>query len=406
MINVVHLTDSPFFGGPERQILGLSLSLSDRFRTTVVCFRDGGSCLPFVDRLTQAGIATDILEHTNPHYAAMIADVVRILRSRRAGILLCHGYKADMLGLIAARYLSLPVISVSRGWTGHMWRVRLYEALDRRALRRFDSVICVSDGQAAKVRLAGVRPDRVRVIRNAIDATRFPSQPDERGRRTLRELFTLQPDAIVMAIGRLSPEKGFDRLVEAAKVVLTQRPTVGFVLVGDGPQRAKLEDQIRASGIADRFVLTGFRSDVDSLLPHADVVVQSSYTEGLPNVLLEASAAGVPIVATAVGGTQEVVQDGENGHLVDAGDVLALASRIVQLIDSTDTRRAMGRRGREIVSDAFGFAHQSAQYESLFGELLQASRDHGSKVERSFVYAAPTGESPASGLDSDSAVRA
>src|SRR5205823_3121953 len=103
-----------------------------------------------------------------------------------------------------------------------------------------------------------------------------------------RNLFINAPDSVVLAIGRLSPEKGFDQLILAAKQVLAARPFTGFVLVGDGPERAKLEEQIRASGISDRFKLTGFRDDVDRILPSADIVAQSSHTEGLPNVLLEA----------------------------------------------------------------------------------------------------------------------
>src|SRR4051812_30646130 len=129
MINVVHLTDSPFFGGPERQILGLAVNLPDRIRTTVLCFRDGSTCLPFIDRLTRAGVVSHILEHANPHYGAMLSDIVRVLRSRRADLLVCHGYKADVLGLIAARWMSLPAVAVSRGWTAHTRKVRLNEAI-------------------------------------------------------------------------------------------------------------------------------------------------------------------------------------------------------------------------------------------------------------------------------------
>src|SRR4026209_206123 len=102
-MNVVHLTDSPFFGGPERQILGLAVHLSPGVRTTVLCFRDGASCVPFLGQLAQAGIAARMLEHGNPHFVAIVAEVTRELRSRRADVLICHGYKADLLGWIAAR---------------------------------------------------------------------------------------------------------------------------------------------------------------------------------------------------------------------------------------------------------------------------------------------------------------
>jgi glycosyltransferase involved in cell wall biosynthesis len=142
-------------------------------------------------------------------------------------------------------------------------------------------------------------------------------------------------------------------------------------------------------------------------LPSADIVAQSSHTEGLPNVLLEASAAGVAVVATDVGGTREIIHHGENGYLVPAGDTCALSSRIVELVDCSDTRRMMGNRGQRIVADAFTFARQSAQYESLFLALSRATAGYTAAPEagRSFAYAVPIAERAIAG-DHDSPARA
>lgn len=370
-MNIVHLTDSPFFGGPERQMLGLAIRLPRRIRTTILCFRDHQSAVPFLDQLTAAGVEARVLAHENPRFPAMIADIIAELRTLRADALVCHGYKADLLGWIAARRLGVPVVSVSRGWTGHTWKVRLNEAIDRRMLRYMDRVVCVSEGQSAKVRRAGIGADRIRVIRNAIDPSRF--RGDSQGREPLHGLFRVPVEQIVIAVGRLSPEKGFDQLVDAARLVTAQRPATGFVLVGTGPDRQKLEQLVRCAGLEDRFVFAGFRSDVDELIRDAAILAQSSLTEGLPNVVLEACAAGVPVVATDVGGTREVVTEGVNGHLVPARDARAMAGRLLDLLGDPARCRDMGDRGRELVRSGFSFAQQSARYVALFDELLTSA---------------------------------
>jgi glycosyltransferase involved in cell wall biosynthesis len=373
MPTVVHLTDSPFFGGPERQMLGLSVSLPASVRTTILCFRDHASGAPFLEQLARAGVTARMIGHANPRFLGMIADVARELRATRADLLVCHGYKADVLGWIAARRVGIPVLSVSRGWTGHTRKVRAYEALDRQMLRRMDGVVCVSEGQAIKVRRAGVPAERVHVIHNAIDPSRFAAgggAARASGRAALQALFASPRDHVVVGVGRLSPEKGFADLVEAARLVVQELPDAGFVIVGDGPSRQGLEAQLRDAGLAGHVVLAGFRADVDALLPGADVLAQSSHTEGLPNVVLEACAAGVPVVATDVGGTGEVVADGVNGRLVPAGAPRTLASRLLELLRDPVRRQAMGEEGCRIVRRDFAFATQGAAYEALFADII------------------------------------
>jgi glycosyltransferase involved in cell wall biosynthesis len=367
-VKVVHLTDSPFFGGPERQMLGLAVALPAHVHTTVLCFRDGGTSISFIERLRAAGVPARMLDHANPRFLAMLADITRELRAEQADVLVCHGYKADILGWVAARRLGVRVMSVSRGWTAHTWKVRINETLDRRMLHLMDRVVCVSEGQAEKVRAAGVPVDRVRVIHNSIDTSRFDAIGN--GRAELDRLFSLPPGLIVIAVGRLSPEKAFEHLIEAARVISSSLPDVGFVLVGDGPERERLTRLVRDAGLEARFVMTGFRSDVDRLISGADVLAQSSRTEGLPNVVLEGCAAGVAVVATDVGGTREVIRDGFNGLLVPPGEPDALAARLLDLLRAPERRALLGVRGREIVREQFSFARQSALYEALFDEII------------------------------------
>lgn len=372
-MTIVHLAASAFFGGPERQMLGLARHLPDRYSSVFLSFAEGGRCQPFLEQLQEHGIPSMALENNTPHFIQAAREIAIHLNHVRADVFCCHGYKADVLGYFAARHTGVPIVSVSRGWTGVTGKVRFYESLDKLLLSRMDRVVCVSEGQAAKVRRAGVPTERVVVIRNAIQPERF-AHPAVQYRRLLHSFFPRPPRRIIGAAGRLSVEKGFGQLVEAAQAVVKADPAAGFVLFGEGPLRHALERQIVARGLREHFILAGFRSDVDSFIPHLDLVVLPSFTEGLPNIALEAFAAGVPVVATAVGGTPEVVTDGISGYLVPPGDPPALAARILDMLRNDTARQMMGQRGRQHVQEHFTFEAQSTHYQQLFEQLASPAR--------------------------------
>jgi glycosyltransferase involved in cell wall biosynthesis len=365
---IVHLTASTFHGGPERQMLGLAGSLPEEDRSVFLSFAEGGRCRPFLSVARREGFEAYGLENDTPRFRAAVREIAGHLERLRADVLCCHGYKADLLGRRAARRQNVPVVAVSRGWTGECFKVRVYEALDRCCLRWMDRVVCVSQAQARRVYRAGVRPARVRVIPNAVDPERF-TDPEAHYRTKLLRYFRQPRTHVVGAAGRLSPEKGFDVLVAAAARVVKADPSVGFVVFGDGPERAKLSQQINAAGLAGSFVLSGFRADLDRFMPFFDLLALPSFTEGMPNVVLEAFAAGVPVVASAVGGTPEIVEDGQSGFLVPPRDPVALAARITEALAAEDRLRDMGLHGRQRVLDEFSFAAQAEQYRLLFEEL-------------------------------------
>lgn len=371
-MNIVHLTASTFFGGPERQMLGLASALTDD-ASAFISFAESGRCRAFLTRVRREGFEAITLQNDTPHLRSAARELTTNLERLKADVLLCHGYKSNLLGRVAARRRGIPAVAVSRGWTGESWRVRAYEALDRVHLRWMDRVVAVSEAQAAKVRRCGVRPERLQVIHNAIDAERFTS-PDPTYDAKLRRLFRAPPARIVGAAGRLSPEKGFEVLVDAAARIRRRDTSVGFVAFGEGACREKLARMIAVLGLDSSFVLTGFRADLDQFLPFFDLFVLPSYTEGLPNVVLESFAAGVPVIATAVGGTPEIVEDGESGFLVPAGDSQALADHILKALACQDGLRDMGLHGRQRVVDHFTFTAQARAYRQLFEELAISDR--------------------------------
>lgn len=373
---VVQLMTSGFYGGPERLILGLTENLPPPTRSVFVLFSDNGKSCAFLRVLLDQKQEAVTLAHDTPHLPGMVRELAGRLRGWGVDVLCCHGYKADVVGLLAARRARVPVMAMSHGWTAETWKVRVYEVLDRACLRRMDRVVCVSEGQAEKVRRSGVRPDRVTVIRNAVRAERF-DQADPADRGVLERMFPRAPERIVGSAGRLSPEKGFDVLVEAAAIVARSNPRAGFIHFGDGPLRETIRRRIAELGLEDRFILAGHRDDLDRFLPHWDLSVLPSFTEGLPTVVLESYAAGVPVVATAVGGTPEAVADGVDGYLVPPGDSAALARRILDVLELGDERKAMGRRGRERIRAEFTFDSQARRFQAVCEGLAS---DHRSEV--------------------------
>jgi glycosyltransferase involved in cell wall biosynthesis len=363
-MNIVHLMASPFVGGPERQVLGLAASLPED-RTTFLSFAERGLCRAFLDEARRQGFESVELKANFPRLLRAAREVAGHLRRLNADVLCCSGYKPDVIGWLAGRLAGVPVLAIAHGWTAATFKVRCNEWLDRRVMRWMDAIVCVSEAQAVRVRQAGVAVSRVHVIRNAVHTAPFDS-PNPEYRERLHGLFAEPPRRIVVAAGRLSPEKGFDHLIEAAAQVTREDPGIGFVLFGDGPLREALARQVADRGLSKCFILAGFRADVQSFLLWADLAVLSSHTEGLPVIVLEAMAAGLPVVATAVGGTPEVVEEGATGYLVPPGDPTALAGRIRAALACEAERQAMGQRGRQRVQREFTFAAQAAAYRRLF----------------------------------------
>ena len=383
-MRIVHLMASPFYGGPERQMLGLARHLPREFESTFLTFAEGGRCAGLVEQVRRHDFQTHVLRHNAPRFRRAANEVARLLQELEADVLCCSGYKPDLIGWWAARRVGIPVVSISHGWTGATWKVRLNERCDRWVIRWMDAVVCVSEAQAAKVRRAGVQENRIAIIHNAVGEEAFAA-PEGRHGEELRALFAQPPSWIVGAAGRLSPEKGLAHLLEAAAMIARREPRIGFVVFGEGPLHQALAGRIEELGLTGRFVLAGFRHDVAKFLPHLDLLALPSLTEGLPVILLEAFAAGVPGVATTVGGIPEVVEHGMSGLLVPPAAPDKLADGIVAMFSVNGDRRAWGEAGRRRVRGCFTFGTQSLKYQELFGRLASAAWMKRETAERALL---------------------
>lgn len=210
----------------------------------------------------------------------------------------------------------------------------------------------------------GVDAARLRVIPNGVAPLDVATASQ---RAAARAALGLGDGFLVTTVGRLAPEKNFPMLVDAFARATATEPTARLVFVGDGSERAALEQQAAKAGVADRVHFLGWRKDVAALLPAFDLFVLSSFSEGLPMSMLEAMSAGVPIVSTAVGDIPEVITDGETGHLVPGADTEALANAIGAMQASREERARIGTAGRRLVIARYSRAAMVDAYLEAYG---------------------------------------
>lgn len=320
---------------------------------------------PFLEALAADGIDAHVIEVEGRAYSRERAAVRAMCARLKPSIVHTHGYRPDVIDSPAARRLGIPTVTTVHGFTSYGIRGKLYEILQRRAFRHFDAVVAVSQPIAKKLFSVGIEPSRIHVIPNATNDIVAPVTRDE-----ARQSLGLGPtDFIIGWVGRLSPEKGPDVFV-AALAELTHNNVCACV-IGDGPQRTALEAQAKSLGIAERIHWAGNIPDAGRLFSAFDVFVLSSRTEGTPIVLIEAVTAGVPVVATRVGGIPDLLSPNE-AYLVEplsAPHDIASAVQLVQSAPEDARRRIAGAAARLACADAHD--NWIGEYERVYRTLLE-----------------------------------
>ena len=372
-INILHLRASNFVGGPEKQLLEHFRRIDPKkFRLSLCTFEQETEVSELRSIAGSNGLEMHELPDTSPFDPRVILKLAGIVKNENIHLICTHGYKPNIIGRFASWLSGVPAIAISRGWTAESRKIRFYERLDKIFLHLSDHVVAVSDGQREKIKKLGVGSGKISVIHNGINLEEIPQVSAE----TLRSALGLPDDAVIVAsAGRLSPEKNQSGMIEAARQVVSQNPKAYFIIFGEGFLRSDMERQIAEAGLHGRFLLPGFRSDLQAVLHEIDIFMLPSFTEGLPNVVLEAFAVRKPVVATAVGGTPEVVIHGVSGFLTNPEEIDKMAEYIHQLVNDPSLRDNMGASGYRHIEEKFGFEQQTRKYEELY-TTVSKSRSH------------------------------
>lgn len=374
-LRVLHLRTSDRFGGPERLILDQALLASPDFEVLLASFGAPTALHPFLDRAREAGAEVIRVAQSGSYDPRAIRRVKTTIEDFRPDVLVGHDYKAD-LALSLAAY-DRPRVAMVHGYTSEDTKIRIFEAIDRQVLRSFAAVVVVADPLREQLVLAGVPSERIHVVPNGVSADRVAAVAHASRAEVRREWGLSDADRAVVVLGRLSPEKGQDVALEAFAGLArggTNAPLC-LVLVGDGVSREGLEARAARDDLAERVHFAGWRNDPWRCLGAADVFLLPSRSEGLPLALLEAMAAGVPVVATDVGAVGEVLgPDGERARLIPAGDALAMRSALEDLLGDDAKRERLARAAALRVREAYGIERQVRALETIWRDAAAGSR--------------------------------
>lgn len=326
-----------------------------------------GGTFPFLDALESEGVETVRITLPTRAYSRERAAIRRLCAEIAPDVVHTHGYRSDVVDGGVARSEGIPVVSTVHGFTGGGWRNRVYEWIQERAFRDFDAVVAVSQPIVRRLERRGVRRSRIHLIPNAFDGTASVME-----RAPARERLGLPKDELTIGwVGRLSAEKGPDVFVDALHLLAAPLPAAA--IVGAGPDEPALRERAARHGVSERLRWLGVVPGAGSLLAAFDILVLSSRTEGIPIVLLEAAAAGVPIVASRVGGVPSMFPEGEV-LLVPPDDPGALAAAIDSVRSDPHGARERALAARRRLERDFAPRPWLERYEELYRSLAGRRR--------------------------------
>jgi glycosyltransferase involved in cell wall biosynthesis len=370
-VRVFYLIDKLQRAGAQVHLAHLASGLDRaRFEARVGCLLREG---PVAEQLRDRGVPVECLGLGvlyRPSGWVGLLRLARRLRELRIEVLHTYLISSNVFGTLAGRLARVPVIITSRRDTGVSPSARLRVVEEWLINPLVHRVTANSRAvKAAALRERGLAEDRVVTIPNGVEIAAWVPAPG--AREEVRAEWAVPETApLVGSVGHLSPVKGHGDLLEAMAAVVARRPEARCVMVGEGPLRESLEQRAGALGLSDRITFAGIRSDVPRVLAALDLVVQPSQTEGMSNAVLEAMAAGVPVIATDTGGNPDLLRDGVSGLLVPPGSSTELASAMLRLLEDPAAARALAATARKRAADSFSLSAMIHRYEDLYAELL------------------------------------
>ena len=368
-IHVTFSIDTMSVGGTEMNAVRIAERLDrERFRLSVVTLRGEG---PLTERYERMGVPVHRFPIRNLYGAGTVRQSMRLARYFRdecVAVVHCHDQYSNFFSALTARFAGVPVVIASKRWLHSPLRYRIANGVGFRASTR---VLANSASVAESLRRDDwLNGDRVVVVPNFVDDHAFLPPTDDVRQQWAREL-DLRPDSLILGIvASLTPIKDHATLLRALGILAPEWPTAHLVVVGQGPEGDNLRRLAAELGVANVVRFAGLRPQVPSFHFLFDISVLSSVSEGFPNTLVEAMAAGRPIVATDVGGVRDAVRDEENGFLVPPRDPAAFAEALRALLHDADLRRRMGAAGAARARAEFHAEHVVGSLEQLYDRLL------------------------------------
>lgn len=370
-INVLQLTYGLRFGGMEKVIQNLCRGLDKgRFNVMACCLTKKGE---YAEELEREGYKVYLCSQVNRlNKYTKSWRVKNILEREKIHILHSHNTQAFLDGVVGAKLARTPVFIHTDHVRKFPDRLR-YMVAEKIASYFVDEIVAVSNHVKENlIKYEKIPSHKISIIYNGTDFS--PSKnPDVIS--AVRDEFNIKPDEkVVGCVARLRPQKAYELFLKVAARILGQISNVKFLIVGDGEEYNRLVNLCNYLGITSYVYFTGARADVERVISIFDVFLLTSLYEGMPICLLESMASGIPIVATAVGGVPELIQDGVSGFVVHSRDPDQIAERVIRLLSNDDLRIKMGRTGQRVYQTKFTAKKMVAQYTELYQRHLMAKR--------------------------------
>ena len=362
---VAHLHSTLGVYGAERWTYALLKHLDhQQFESIVISVGTKPGADSFYRLMTAEGFSAFHIAIPGKLNPRAVLQLRRLLVRQGINILHTHGFKADVLGYLATRALPLRLVSTIHGWSADEgFRIKVYEAISRTFLKRFDRVYPLSPALLEHLTRSKFDPLKLQLILNAVDLSAFDFHFNA---RQAGDPFSL------LFVGRLCRPKGIFDLLEAFAKMQTVAP-VKLSFVGDGPDRMELEELSRTLGVTDKVKFIGAVASIAPLLKESHALVLPSYSEGIPRVVMEAFAAGVPVIGTAIPGIKQLVEEGQTGLMVPVGDPNSLAQALRKLCERPDLAQRMASNARQVVTDKYSASRMAEDFQREYRRLCSAA---------------------------------
>jgi glycosyltransferase involved in cell wall biosynthesis len=370
-VRVIHFISTNFIGGPERQVLShLKRYVQMGNEALVVSFDEpGGIQMAQAVQALNLSIPTLLLPARIRDVGPVRRQLKSLYLSWQPDLICTHGYKPLFYSLSLRGANHVPVVAFSRGWTADDFKVQIYCYLDKAMIRFADRIVAVSKSQGEKLRALKISAKKIQIIENAL-TVKIEDLPSI-DQKDIRKKLGIPEDAwVVLSAGRHSPEKGHKYLIEALPALRALVPQAYLVLAGDGPLSEELKNQANRLNISSHCLFLGMRKDMPAIYKASNAMALPSLSEGLPNVVLEAMAFGVPVVASEVGGVPEVIDHNVNGLLVKPASPKNLAQALATLANDPNLANKLAQQAKLDVEHRFNADVQTQRLIKLYHEVV------------------------------------
>lgn len=365
-LHIAHVISALGTGGMENIVANLAGEQKRRgYDVHVICIRDFG---PTSEKLKRKEVPFYLCHFKSRLHPGSVRELKNLFEELKINVVQTHNYRPNVSGTISAKFAKIPVI-LSTLHTVNRWDTFRQYMMDRLLCRMRDAIVCVSAEVRDQYQYKTKCPDeKLHVIHNGVPSHYFELTPPDNG---FYEKHGINPrEQLILSVARMVPVKDHVTLLKAFKKVVSEVESVKLLLVGDGPLRDDLEKLAEQSGIKDKVYFAGYQYDMENWLAAADMAVLSSHVEGLPCFVVEAMAAGLPVVATAVGGTLETLVDGESGFFAPQEDSDYMAKRIISLLKDDDLKKRLSENASRKARKDFSIESMCDKSISLYKEIL------------------------------------